>query len=78
MLYCKAYKSELLSDYLTILYTIDCPNCIVLEKKLKAKNIDETTKLWITSTEGKKINLPTKFLPHKKFIEYHNDIVFKI
>lgn len=23
-----------------ILYTIDCPNCIVLEKKLKSKNID--------------------------------------
>lgn len=23
-----------------VLYTIDCPNCIVLEKKLKAKNID--------------------------------------
>lgn len=23
-----------------ILYTIDCPNCLVLEKKLKAKNID--------------------------------------
>lgn len=23
-----------------ILYTIDCPNCIILEKKLKAKNIE--------------------------------------
>ena len=23
-----------------VLYTIDCPNCIVLEKKLKAKNIE--------------------------------------
>lgn len=23
-----------------ILYTIDCPNCLVLEKKLKAKNIE--------------------------------------
>ena len=23
-----------------ILYTIDCPNCLILEKKLKAKNID--------------------------------------
>ena len=22
-----------------VLYTIDCPNCLVLEKKLKAKNI---------------------------------------
>ena len=22
-----------------VLYTIDCPNCIILEKKLKAKNI---------------------------------------
>ena len=23
-----------------VLYTIDCPNCLILEKKLKAKNID--------------------------------------
>lgn len=23
-----------------ILYTIDCPKCIILEKKLKAKNIE--------------------------------------
>ena len=23
-----------------VLYTIDCPNCLVLEKKLKQKNID--------------------------------------
>ena len=23
-----------------ILYTIDCPNCIILEKKLKVKNIE--------------------------------------
>ena len=22
-----------------VLYTIDCPNCIILEKKLKSKNI---------------------------------------
>lgn len=23
-----------------VLYTIDCPNCLVLEKKLKAKNVE--------------------------------------
>lgn len=23
-----------------VLYTIDCPNCLILEKKLKAKNIE--------------------------------------
>jgi len=23
-----------------VLYTIDCPNCIILEKKLKAKNVE--------------------------------------
>jgi hypothetical protein len=27
------------TDMGIILYTIDCPNCIILEKKLKAKNI---------------------------------------
>lgn len=58
--------------------TIDNNYRIIVSSKLKGKNIDEKTKLWITSTEGKKINLPTKFLPNKKFIEYHNDIVFKI
>ena len=25
---------------MNVLYTIDCPSCIVLEKKLKAKNIE--------------------------------------
>ena len=23
-----------------VLYTIDCPNCLILEKKLKSKNIE--------------------------------------
>ena len=23
-----------------VLYTIDCPNCLILEKKLKAKNVE--------------------------------------
>ena len=27
-------------DMNIVLYTIDCPNCIILEKKLKAKNIE--------------------------------------
>ncbi len=25
---------------MTVLYTIDCPSCIILEKKLKQKNIE--------------------------------------
>lgn len=34
----KAYTER--SDNLITLYTIDCPNCLILEKKLKAKNIE--------------------------------------
>lgn len=34
----KAYKER--GDKLITLYTIDCPNCLILEKKLKSKNIE--------------------------------------
>ena len=35
------YNKKEVKRYMNIvLYTIDCPNCIILEKKLKAKNIE--------------------------------------
>lgn len=60
------------------LITIDNNYRIIVSSKLKAKNIDDTTKLWITNTDHQKIKLPTKFLPDKRFIEYHNDVIFQL
>ena len=37
----------------------------------------ETYNNWFAVFEGKKIQLPEKFLPSKHFIEYHNDVVFR-
>ena len=33
-------KQQEANDMNIVLYTIDCPNCLILEKKLKAKNIE--------------------------------------
>ena len=59
------------------LITIDKEYKIVVSEILKRKTIDESTKAWIISCEGKKIKLPRKFLPAKQFIEYHNDVIFQ-
>lgn len=32
-------KNKEVNNMNIVLYTIDCPNCLILEKKLKAKNI---------------------------------------
>lgn len=37
---CSHYIYKKGEGVLITLYTIDCPNCIILEKKLKAKNIE--------------------------------------
>lgn len=59
------------------LITIDDEYKIVVSPKLKDEEIDETTKSWIVNYEGNKIMLPNRFLPEKRFIEYHNDVVFQ-
>lgn len=59
------------------LITIDKNYKIVVSQKLKEKKIDEITKVWIISFDGKKILLPHRFLPEQQFIEYHNDVVFQ-
>ena len=57
--------------------TIDKSYNIIVSAKLKESRIDEITKAWIVSFDGKEINLPHRFLPEEHFIEYHNDIVFQ-
>lgn len=36
-----SYKNKQeVNNMSVVLYTIDCPNCLILEKKLKAKNVE--------------------------------------
>ena len=50
---------------------------VVVSEALKNyKGVDDTTKNWIIACGGKKINPPHRSVPGKKFLEYHNDVVF--
>ncbi len=49
---------------------------IVMSKKIKEAKMDEETRDWLYSYDGKQILLPKKFFPSKEFIEYHNDVIF--
>lgn len=59
------------------LITIDQNYRVVNSKHLKTADMDEETRAWLKSYEGKEIALPDKFYPGKQFIEYHNDVVFR-
>jgi len=50
---------------------------IMISNKLKHDHLDPITKNWIVSFEGQKIETPDKFFPEVRFIEYHNDVVFR-
>ncbi|MDD3305833.1 MAG: HNH endonuclease [Acetobacterium sp.] len=59
------------------LITINKKFEIMVSHVLKNDYIDEQTKNWIVNFEGKHIETPHKFLPDGRFIEYHNDAVFR-
>lgn len=59
------------------LITIDHDYKIIVSNKLKNADMDSETKEWIQHYDGSMILLPDRFLPGRKFIEYHNDVVFK-
>lgn len=46
-------------------------------KQLKEAEMDDESRAWLQFYEGHQIILPDRFYPGKKFIEYHNDVVFK-
>ena len=50
---------------------------VVNSAKISATAMDEDTKDWLMSYEGKQIILPDRFYPDKEFIEYHNDMIFQ-
>ena len=56
--------------------TLDNNYCIVTSQRMKSIEMDDSTRKWFYQYDGKQINLPDKFLPDKKFIEYHNDVIF--
>ena len=49
---------------------------IVISSQLKNVNMDNDTKMWFMKYDHKSIVLPDKFIPDRKFIEYHNDVIF--
>lgn len=58
------------------LITIDFNYDIIVSDKLKDAEMDLETRSWLKHYEHNKIMLPDRFLPGKKFIEYHNDVIF--
>lgn len=58
------------------LITLDRDLKLVISKEMKNVETDPKTKEWFYGYEGKQISLPDKFLPDRKFLEYHNDMIF--
>lgn len=50
---------------------------IVSPRLKKHKKLDSITKSWIVDSEGRKIITPHHCMPHKLFLEYHNDVILK-
>ena len=57
--------------------TISDKYIVHVSKQIREDYKDKSTKEWFGRCEGKKIILPDRFKPDKKFIQYHNDVVFK-
>lgn len=58
------------------LFTITKSNKILLSSELRRKN-DLFIKELFLKYDNKDIFLPQKFLPHRDFLEYHNEVIFK-
>ena len=58
------------------LITINSNYEIVISREIAEIDMDANTKAWFDSYNHKSIILPERYLPDKKFIEYHNDVVF--
>ncbi len=58
------------------LFTITRTYKILLSKELCKKNDPLIEELFIRY-DGREIFLPQKFLPHKDFLEYHNEVIFQ-
>ncbi len=59
------------------LLTITPDYTVKLSSSIKTLQNDETTKNLLFRYEGIKITMPDRFIPHIRFIEYHNQNIFK-
>ena len=58
------------------LMTLDKSYRIIISSKFEQAGMDDDTRRWFMNYKGAQINLPDKFIPLQKFIEYHNDMIF--
>ncbi len=56
--------------------TIDTEYRVIISSQLKEVPMDLETREWFMGYDHKSICLPDKFLPGKRYIEFHNDTVF--
>lgn len=59
------------------LITVDNNYNIVISPRISEIQMDRLSKEWFYSYDHKQIMLPEKFIPDKRFIEYHNDVIFQ-
>lgn len=59
------------------LITLNNDYQIIISNRLNDTAMDLKTKEWFFSYNRQQICLPEKFLSDKKFIEYHNDVIFQ-
>lgn len=57
--------------------SLDLDFRIKVSNKFKELGLDNYTKELILAFEGKKIELPERFIPDTNFIKYHNEYVYK-
>lgn len=58
------------------LFTITKSNKILLSKELRRKNDPLIEELFV-KYDNREIFLPQKFFPHRDFLEYHNEVIFR-
>ena len=59
------------------LITIDSQYRIIISDRIREVSMDNETFVWFWKYDKQCIDLPDKFRPGKRFIEYHNDVVFQ-
>lgn len=59
------------------LITVDSSYRIVISRHIRDAEMDDKTREWFMGYEHKKIILPSRSVPTKEFLEYHNDVVFQ-
>lgn len=59
------------------LMTVDAGSRLLISKRLKKTNPVPVHRVGLLDLEGQRINLPGRFLPDKKYLDYHRASVFE-